>query len=141
MRPGVYMRPAIIWSNMVFVSCFSGIHQIFILAFPFDPNMLSGTYIICNTFTPQIKGKYCCKNVILHWLWNILLISVHAYISLRHSTNPLHYLMARWNYCALYVATTNSILTMAFDLENQVYFEGLLKPITSDKNLVAADYT
>ena len=49
--------------------------------------------------------------------------------------------MARWNYYALYVATTNSILTMGFDLENQVYFEGLLKPITSDKNLVAADYT
>ena len=26
---------------------------------------------ICNTFTPQIKGKCHCINVILHWLRNV----------------------------------------------------------------------
>ena len=25
----------------------------------------------CNTFTPQIKGKCHCINVMLHWLWNV----------------------------------------------------------------------
>ena len=56
----------------LFVSLFSGIHQICIPAFPFDLSMQSGTYnYICNTFTPQIKGKCHCINVILHWLWNV----------------------------------------------------------------------
>ena len=32
-------------------------------------------------------------------------------------------------------------MIMGFYLENQAYFEGLLKPINSDKNLVAEDYT
>ena len=49
--------------------------------------------------------------------------------------------MARWNYSTQYIATTNSILIMGFNSENQAYFEGLLKPIDSDKNLVAEDYT
>ena len=29
---------------------------------------------------------------------------------------------------------------MGFNLENQAYFESLLNPISSDKNLVAEDY-
>ena len=44
---------------------------------------------VCSTFTPQIKEKYHCINVILHWLWNVnriyALISVHIshYIPLK----------------------------------------------------------
>ena len=39
----------------------------------------------------------------------------------------------------IYIATNNSILIMGFNLEN---CEGLqLKPINSDKNIVAEDYT
>ena len=39
--------------------------------------------IICNTFTPQIKGKSQCINVILHWLWNVN--EIYALISVRIS--------------------------------------------------------
>ena len=42
-------------------------------------------------------------------------------------------------YCTQYIATTNSIVIMGFNVEREVYFEGLLKPINSDKNLVAED--
>ena len=38
---------------------------------------------ICNTFTPQIKGKCHCINVILHWLWNVN--EIYALISVRTS--------------------------------------------------------
>ena len=42
-------------------------------------------------------------------------VSVH--ISLRHSTNTSNCLIEMWNYCALYIATTNSILIMGFNFE------------------------
>ena len=35
----------------------------------------------CNTFTPQIKGKCHCINVILHWLWNVN--EIYTLISVR----------------------------------------------------------
>ena len=35
------------------------------------------------------------------------------------------------------VAITNSILIVGFNFKVEVYFEGLLKPINSDENLVA----
>ena len=47
--------------------------------------------------------------------------------------------MARWNYHTLYKAITNLVLIMSFNFEAEVYFEGLQKPINSDKNLVAED--
>ena len=55
---------------------------------------------ICNTFTPQIKGKCYCIKMILHWLWNVneiyTLISVCIIIiALRNSTNHSNYLMVR----------------------------------------------
>ena len=43
------------------------------LAFCFDKSediQMRHIYI-CNTFTPKIKGKSQCINVILHWLWNV----------------------------------------------------------------------
>ena len=66
------------------------------LAFCFDKSediQMRHIYI-CNTFTPKIKGKSQCINVILHWLWNVNEICVlyqdiaRAYIKLTHSTNP-----------------------------------------------------
>ena len=39
--------------------------------------------IQCNTFTPQIKGKCHCINVILHWLRNVN--EIYALISVRIS--------------------------------------------------------
>ena len=40
---------------------------------------------ICNAYTPQIKGKCHCINVVLHWLWNVnkvyTLISVHTSVA------------------------------------------------------------
>ena len=73
------------------------------LAFCFDKSediQMRDIYI-CNTFTPKIKGKSQCINVILHWLWNVNEIYAHlsvrisryctlkcAYIKLTHSTNP-----------------------------------------------------
>ena len=47
--------------------------------------------------------------------------------------------MVRWNYCALYLVTNNSILITGFSFKLDVYFEGLLVPINSDKNLVVED--
>ena len=38
---------------------------------------------VCNTFTPQIKGKCHFINVILHWLWNVN--DIYALISVRIS--------------------------------------------------------
>ena len=40
----------------------------------------------------------------------------------------------------IYIPTTNLILIMGFNFEVEVYFEGLLKPINSNKNLVAEDW-
>ena len=37
------------------------------------------------------------------------------------------------------MATTSSILIMGFNFQVEVYFEGLLKPNYSDKNLAAED--
>ena len=43
------------------------------------------TYIcICNTFTPQIKGKSQCINVILHWLWNVNKIYTLILVRISH---------------------------------------------------------
>ena len=43
--------------------------------------MYEASYITdsCNTFTPEIKGKCHCRNVLLHWLWNVNMI--HALIT------------------------------------------------------------
>ena len=38
-----------------------------------------------------------------------------------------------------YIATTNSILIMGFSFKLEIYFEGLLKPINGNKNLVVED--
>ena len=96
-----------------------------------------------STPTPQIKRQCHCINVILHWLRNVneirICTDISAYTSLSHSINPSNCLMIRWNYCFLYIANTNSILIMGFSFKLEVYFEGLLKPINSDKNLVAED--
>ena len=44
--------------------------------------------------------------------------------------------MVRWNYCTLYMATTNSIIISTVGFKVEIYLERLLNPITSHKNLV-----
>ena len=46
---------------------------------------------VITTFTPKIKGKSQCINLILHRLQNVNEIFAHykcAYIKLKHSTSP-----------------------------------------------------
>ena len=47
--------------------------------------------------------------------------------------------MVRWNYCALFIATTNSTSTVSFNLKLRGWglFKGFTEPVNSHTNLVA----
>ena len=64
------------------------------LAFCFDKSediQMRHIYI-CNTFTPKIKGKSQCINVILHWLWNVneICVRISRYCTCVYQINTFH---------------------------------------------------
>ena len=63
---------------------------------------------------------------------------ISGYILLRHSTNPSNCFIVRWNYCTLYIATTNSISNVSFNLKLRFILRAI-EHATSHKNLVADD--
>ena len=82
---------------------------------------------VCYTLIPQIKGKCHC----IHWYKCVYLV--------KKLYNSLNCLMARWNHCAVYIATTNPILILDFNFKVEVYHKGSLKSINSHKNLATKE--
>ena len=71
-------------------------------------------------------------NVILQWVWNVN--DINTLIPLLTLFDGKMKLLR-----SLYIATTNSILIIGYNLKVEVYLEGLVKPNKSDKKLAEED--
>ena len=82
-----------------------------------NPNRLCYNLYICNTFTPQIKGKSQCINLILHWLWNFNEIYAHLSVQYHDIAQPAKIKLINgiliWLKC---ITSPNFISPMSFNL-------------------------